>query len=113
MKKMFFVLAALLLVSPLAFAHPPSKIEVAFDSTSKMLTATIFHPVQDAQGHYIMKVDIGFNGEEIIEHHISVQDNDTTQTVGYRIPEAKAADVLSVEAYCNIYGTKTEKVTVE
>ena len=93
----------------LAYAHPPSDIKITFDPQTRILTAVIFHDVKDITKHFIKKVDVGLNGGEIINQSISQQDNDTSQTVSYLIPDAKAGDEISVEGYCSISG-KLEKV---
>jgi desulfoferrodoxin (superoxide reductase-like protein) len=96
-----------------ASAHPPSKIEVSFDSATKMLVAVIYHPVEDVINHHIGKVDVAINDKEILTQSISRQDNADTQTVRYEIPDIKAGDTLSVEAYCNIVGSREEKIIVK
>src|SRR3989338_9244388 len=58
-----------------AYAHPPSDIIITFDHETKILSAVIMHKVSNPQSHYIKKVDIALNGQEIIEHAISRQDN--------------------------------------
>jgi hypothetical protein len=97
---LFFVFA----LYALSYAHPPSEIDISYDPVTRILTAIITHNVNDPQAHYIKKVDIGLNGQEIIGQEISRQDNDITQTVSYRIPDARPGDILSVEAYCSISG---------
>lgn len=96
-----------------AYAHPPSDINITFKPANKMLRAVITHEVSNPQNHFIKKVDVGVNGKEIISHEISRQDNNSTQTVSYLIPDAKKGDALSVEAYCSISGSleKVIKVT--
>lgn len=106
-------LSILLLVFPFifitsAFAHPPSDIIITFDPSTKMLKAVIMHNVSNPETHYIKNVDVGLNGKEVISHLISREDNNASQTVAYLIPDAKAGDALSVEAYCSISG-KLEK----
>jgi hypothetical protein len=95
------------------YAHPPSDITITFDSATKMLKAVITHPVSNPDKHYINMVDIAINGKEIIGHVISRQDNGSTQTVSYLIPDAKKEDILSVEGYCSISGKLTRQITVE
>ncbi len=91
-----------------ASAHPPSDILITYDTATKTLKAVITHQVSNPDKHFINKVDIQLNGQEIIEHKISRQDNNASQTVSYLIPEAKSGDTVSIEAYCNISG-KLEK----
>ena len=94
------------------YAHPPSDIKITFDPATKMLHAVIFHNTSNPVNHYIKKVDVGLNGKEIIEHQISKEDNNETQTVSYLIPDAKEGDVLSVEGYCSISGKLKKEITV-
>ncbi|OGX20718.1 MAG: hypothetical protein A3K54_04735 [Omnitrophica WOR_2 bacterium RBG_13_44_8] len=104
----FMITCFLIGVYSLAYAHPPSDIKITYDAKTKILTAVIYHNVSNPANHHIGKVDIGLNGKEVVEHKISRQDNNTTQTVSYLIPDTKAGDTLSVEAYCSISG-KLEK----
>ncbi len=109
MKKMLlFGFFAFFVLSTVAYAHPPSDIKITFDPQTKILNAVIIHNVSNPSAHYIKKVDVVLNGKEIIEQSISRQDNFNTQTVSYLIPDAKEADLFSVEGYCSISG-KLEK----
>lgn len=96
----------------LAYAHPPSDIHIAFDPSTKLLTAVIVHNVSNTLNHFIIKVDIGVNDKEVLTQKISQQDTNENQTVIYRIPDAKEGDVLSVEAYCSISGMLEKKIKV-
>jgi small ligand-binding sensory domain FIST len=97
------------MVYSISYAHPPSDIIITYDKATKTLHAVIMHNVANPSNHYIKKVDVAINGQEIIEHKISGQDNNTNQTVAYLIPDAKTGDTISVEAYCSISGkTKRE-----
>ncbi len=105
-----FVFAAAISI---AYAHPPSDIKVTFDVKTKILQAVIIHNTSNPASHYIKKVDVGLNGKEIIEHTVSKQDNNESQTVIYLIPDVKDGDVISVEAYCSISGKLQREVTVK
>ncbi len=98
--------------SSTASAHPPSDIKITYDSKTKILKAVIMHNVSDVKKHFIKKVDVGLNGKEIISHSISQQDNNISQTVSYLIPDVKAGDKLSVEAYCSISGKLEKEIKV-
>lgn len=115
MKKiiLFGLICYFVSISTLAFAHPPQDIKVNFDKNSKMLRAVITHNVSNPKAHFIKKVDVSINGEEIIEHKISEQDNNTTQVVSYLIPDVKPGDKISVEAYCSISGKLEKQIKVE
>ena len=96
----------------LVFAHPPTKIETAFDNNAKVLYVTITHPVDDPVGHFIKKVTIMLNGKETIKHKISRQDNALIQAVSYMIPDVQSGDEISITAVCSIDGTLTEKIQI-
>ncbi len=96
----------------IAYAHPPSDIAISFDPVTKILKAVITHQVSTPGSHFIKKVDIGRNGQEIIEQQISRQDNPATQTVSYLIPDVKEGDLLSVEAYCSLSGKLKKEIKV-
>ena len=115
MKKVtvFLFFLVFLVTVPRAYAHPPSDIKITFDPATRILQAVIIHNTSNLVNHYINKVDVGLNGKEIVEHEISRQDNNESQTVSYLIPDAKGGDVLSVEGYCSISGKLTKEIRVE
>lgn len=94
----------------ICYAHPPSDIIITYDPDTKVLKAVITHNVSNATNHYVKKVGVAINGREVIEQYISRQDNPQAQTVSYLVPDAKAGDVLSVEAYCSISGVLTKEI---
>jgi hypothetical protein len=108
----FIVSCLFILTCSIAYAHPPSDIIITYDAATKTLHAVIKHAVSNPTNHFIKKVNVGLNGNEIIEHTISRQDNNSTQTVSYLIPDAKAGDRLSVEAHCSISGKLEKEIKV-
>ncbi len=112
-RNLFIFLCVCLFFVCKAIAHPPSNINIEFDSKTKILKAEIIHNTSSTTKHYINKVDIELNGKEVIEHKISRQDNSKTQTVMYLIPDVKKGDRITVEAYCSISGVLKKTVTVE
>jgi hypothetical protein len=115
MKKIaiFVMLCFLITIYSFAYAHPPSDIIITYEPETKMLHAVIMHNTSNSESHYIKKVDIGLNNKQIIEHKISREDNNTSQTVSYLIPDAKIGDRLSVEAYCSISGKLKKEIAVK
>ena len=115
MKKIvaFLVFLTFFMIASMAYAHPPSDIKITFDPKTKILQVVIIHNTNNPISHYIKKVNIGLNGKEIIEHSISREDNNDTQTVSYLIPDAKDGDTLSVEAYCSISGKLKKEIEVK
>jgi len=115
MKRIIGLLALVIFISSvsLCYAHPPSDILITFDAKTKILQAVIMHNVSNTSNHYIKKVDVALNGKEIIEHQISKQDNNESQTVSYLIPDAKEGDTLSVEGHCSISGKLAKEIKVK
>lgn len=107
------VFMSVLIVASVAYAHPPSNIEITFDQKTKVLTAVIVHNTSNPNKHYISKVDVGINGKEIIEQIISKEDNNQEQTVSYLISDVKDGDVLSVEGYCSISGKLKKEIKIK
>jgi hypothetical protein len=114
MKKstLFLLLVFIFTISANVYAHPPQDITITYDPATKILKAVITHHVSNPTSHYINKVAIGLNGKDIVEQAISQQDNNDTQTVSYLIPDAKAGDTFSVEAYCSISGKLKKEIKV-
>lgn len=100
------------MIASSAFAHPPSDIKITFDPVTQIFRAVIYHNTSNPKTHYIKKVGMGLNGKAILSQEISREDNATTQTVSYRIPDANPDDMISVEAYCSISGSLTKKIQV-
>jgi desulfoferrodoxin (superoxide reductase-like protein) len=78
-----------------------------------MLQAVIVHRVNNPKMHYIKRVDIGLNGQEVATLRFMKQDNNNTQTISYEIPNVKTGDTLSVEAYCSISGILKREIKAE
>lgn len=107
------LLFAMLLVMPV-YAHPPKGIELAFESKTKVFRINISHVVDDPSRHYIEKVVVELNGDEIITQTFKTQTDKKTQEIMYVIGDAEEGDKIAVTAYCNISGkmTKTLDVTL-
>ncbi len=114
MKKMIGSLTLLISLTgaTMVYAHPASNLNATFDPDTKMLRTVITHNVSAPDRHYIDKVDITLNGNVIIGHVVSRQDNNIEQTVSYLIPDVKAGDVLSVDTNCNKGGKLKKDIKV-
>ncbi len=110
---LIFTAICLFAFSSFAYAHPPSDIKINYDPQTKILRVVIVHNVSNPSNHFINKVDVSLNGKEIIEQQLSRQDNNAEQTVSYLIPDAKANDVIGVEAYCSISGKLKKEITAK
>jgi hypothetical protein len=96
----------------MAYAHPPQDITITYDAKTKMLTAVILHNVSNPTHHYIAKVSVGLNHQEIVVQGLSCQDDNSGQTVMYHVPGIKSGDTLWVEAYCSISGKLKKEIKI-
>jgi hypothetical protein len=114
MRKILFLIVLLIAgFTVSAWAHPPQTVVVTFDPETWVISATIIHPVSNAEKHYIFKVDVLVNGQEIISQKITRQSDPMQEKVLFRIPDIKAGDTVTVEAYCNISGKGVGAVEVK
>lgn len=112
MKKSLLTMVVLI-ISSLLLAHPASKVEISFNTESKVLELSFSHKVKNVESHYIEEVKVELNGEEIILQSIASQENLEGSTLMYKIPEAKVGDEIEVITKCNKFGKKKAKLTIE
>ncbi len=107
--------APLLLLFMLALpvtAHPPAQVSLAYDSQNQSLKVTTTHQVSDPTSHYIFRIEILKNGEQVITKEYTSQP--TLSTFSYDYPlNATKGDVLKATAYCIIAGSRSAEITVE
>lgn len=111
MKKITFILLVVLVLPAIMQAHPPKDIAAEFDNETKELTVTISHYVDDPVRHYIDKIVVELNDEEIITQKLKAQVTKGEQKALYMVTDATEGDRISVTAYCSIAGKK--KVTID
>jgi hypothetical protein len=107
-----FILAALvcLLTVPVS-AHPPTDMNISFDSATAKIYVTITHPVDDPATHYLSRVKVKLNGDVISDPDYKSQPTKDTFTLTYDV-NAQSGDEVWVTATCVRGGVleKTYKV---
>jgi glucose/arabinose dehydrogenase len=106
-----FLLLIVMLAYPAA-AHAPSQVSLAYDSQNQSIKVTIAHTVSNPGSHYIYKVVIQKNGEQILKKEYSSQPTSSTFTYDYPLNASKG-DIIKATAYCSIAGSKSGEITVE
>lgn len=96
-----------------AWGHPPGEIELEFDLDQGRLEIAAFHTVRDSSEHFIDRIVVQLNGEEIVEQKFRSQTDSKVQIVEYRIIDAKPGDQIEVTARCNISGRKKDSLVIE
>lgn len=94
-----------------AAAHSPKDVVVTYDQAKKMLEVKITHGSKDGASHYINKVEIIKNGKSAVVTEYKSQPAPETFTYAYPL-EAAPGDVIEVKGSCNIFGSKTGKLTL-
>jgi hypothetical protein len=107
-----FLLFLSLVIYPIsAYATAPKDLKLVYDSNAQTLHVTITHQSPVPTFHYIKKVEIKKNGEVVSTNIYKNQPDKSTFSYTYTIP-AEEGDVFEVTASCNLWGSKTEKVTI-
>jgi len=106
------VLAAVggMLVAPVVMGNPPDDMQLAYTPDNETLAVTISHATLDPDSHYIYRVEIEKNDEVVQSEEY---DSQPANVFTYRyVVSAVPGDVLTVTAYCSLYGSMTRSLTV-
>ena len=92
-------------------AHPPKEVALSYDPSSGNLQVTITHSSPFPSNHYIKRVEISINGKVQNVLDYQSQPEKTPFAYTYKI-KAAAGDTLEASAFCNLYGSKTGRLTI-
>jgi len=103
-----------ILISGVAFAHPPSTINATFDQDTKILTIQALHNVPNPTGdHYIEEIKVKLNGKDMVLQYFLTQTSSGVQEAQYLFIDAKSGDTIEVYALCNKFGDKTITLNID
>lgn len=106
---LLFLFISILIVDS-TFAHPPQDIQLSYDKEKKVLDIIVKHTTKDLFEHYIKKLIIYKNDEELSQHSFKRQT--TAARLVATVPlEVESEDVIRVEAICSEVGRK-QKVLI-
>lgn len=94
-----------------AAANAPQEVRLSYDAAARKLTVRITHGSAWPTFHYIDKVDIMKGGKTIASTEYKSQPEKESFSYEYPV-EAAPGDVLEVKASCSIFGSVTERLTV-
>jgi len=97
--------------APLAEAHAPSGMKLAYDPNASKLSVTITHTVSDPSTHYVHLVKVNRNEVTVLTEGYTSQPSPDTFTYTYDVA-AKEGDTLEVAAECNLAGSITVRLDV-
>jgi desulfoferrodoxin (superoxide reductase-like protein) len=111
MKKRVAVMVILLLVAVNAQAHPPRSVALEYDKVKAELKITIAHVSSDLNEHYIRKIEVQKNQEEVISINLNRQEHpqEFSETI---LLDAIPEDVVSVKAFCSKGGVGTASLLI-
>jgi len=95
-----------------ATAHSPSQVSLVYDSQNQSLSVTTTHQVSNPSSHYVFKILVQKNGEQVLTKEYKSQPTSSTFTYDYPINATKG-DVLKATAFCSIAGSRSGEITVE
>ena len=115
MKKYLIIAFSLLflLVSSLAFAHPPADVIFNYDAKGKILSIGVAHSVKDSKKHFIKEINIKVNGKDWITQDFLSQTNLDVQAASYAQVDLKKGDIIEVLAVCNQSGQLKKKFEIK
>lgn len=105
---MIFLFSVLL--PGIAAAHPPKEVTLSYDAAAKILKVKILHTSPMPSWHYIKTVNIEQNKKPLASYTYESQPGKEF-TYEYAVT-ALPGDTLVVTAACNMYGTRTESLTI-
>jgi hypothetical protein len=105
----FMLFIGLAMTSMQAGATSPRYMKLQYKPNT--LTVTILHFSPITKIHYVYKVDIENNGELVKSQIYQSQPRFFFFTYTYNI-NASTSDVLTVTAYCSLFGKLTRSITV-
>jgi hypothetical protein len=104
-KIILFFVVLLFLVPKLVGAHPPSNMELEYDSEGKLLHITMRHVTNNSRKHRIRLLVVYKNGEQFanyyLPHQVSPKGIDTESAL-----DAESGDEIKVQAVCSEAGRK-------
>jgi hypothetical protein len=93
-------------------AHAPKKVGVAYDEKGATLSVTISHKVKNPQKHFIKRIRIYINKEQVLEKNYQEQDTHTSHQDSFNLSGVKSGDTILVRVSCNKFGGKRAKYVV-
>ena len=103
--------AGMTILASLAYATPPSQMDLTYDPDKGILHVEAHHPVDNMSTHYLRRLVLYQNGAQVKEMFYFKQNAPVKFTEDIPVP-AKEGDVLAVEVSCLKGGSKRAEMTV-
>ncbi len=106
-----FLVVGLALLPPAAQAHTPESVTLEYDFDDQVLTVHVTHPVSDPTTHYIARIVVEKNGQQVASRDYTSQESSSGMSDTFNVP-AEDSDVLRATAFCSISGQSSAEITV-
>ncbi len=94
----------------MATAHPPKEVSLSYDTKAKILKVKILHSSPAPSWHYIKTVAVEKNKKPVATYPYQSQPGKEF-TYEYEVT-AQPGDTFVVTVTCNMYGSRTESLTI-
>lgn len=94
-----------------AVATSPRYMKLTYQPQTQTLSVTILHFSPAVKVHYVYKIDVLKNGNPDITHLYTSQPKFFFYTYTYNVT-ATTGDLLTVTAYCSLFGKLTRSITI-
>jgi hypothetical protein len=106
-----FLAIPAVMICPVA-AHPPSAVNLSYNSSLNELSVTITHVVADPADHFIKQVEVRSGDAVLTSQQYTSQPTAGTYTYRYTLPPL-GGNLLEVNASCNKFGSLTAIIPVQ
>ncbi len=104
------ILSIVLCGAGTSMSHEPSYIRLSFDPGSKNLRITVAHEAGDSPGHFVHRISVVVDHEEVDSMSFEGQDGDVSY-IDYLVEKNDPRHILVI-AYCNVYGSIKEELDI-
>ena len=95
------------------FAHSPSGLKLEFDAENQLLKVDFTHKVSNPNDHFVFKLTVALDKDQIIEQSVALQETDQGGTFVYKIIGLEKNDELTVTVNRNKGGRKRETLVIQ
>ena len=112
MYRILAILVCFMFLCQNAYAHPPSNINLTYSESKHSFRLIVNHRVS-GRGHFINKIIVKLNGEDLQSKTYPFQNNKKVVIFSFPEPQYKKGDILSIEVTCNRTGPVTKDFSIE
>jgi len=93
-------------------AHAPKAVNLAYTHDTATLKVTITHPVKNPEKHFVDRIRVFVNKDQVAEKTYDKQESSTTHSETFTLSGIQPGDTIMVKVSCNKFGGKRATLTV-